>query len=480
MLNNLTLFGKDDYMKKIISSLILIISSALTAQTHQPLLMYGFEHIPGSMEMNPAFAMPNEYLIGIPALANINLSLHVNSYSWEDLLKRESDDRTIIDFENIGDLTKDNTYLNTQFTTNILQGGLAAYNGGYWSFGLNTSVDFHMNLSNDLINLLFFGNNSEKTLNKWLDLSDLDTEASAYSTWHIGYSKDINKRIRLGARFKLYNGLFNLSVRENDFKVITRKDNLIPDQVEAMGSAQAFWTGIDLFSDDPEDPALSPINFSNLGLGLDLGIDYMFNKRMYLSASVVDLGFIQWNDNGQGYDIHLDSAINYTGFVFDASGDPDALEDDLDDWLDENEDNFKMDSLTNTKYSTMMAMKTYINGTYRINNKNFVSATFAGQLRGGHYTAGLGVNYHLKVKNFLNLRMGVSYMDNQADIGLGTNFRIGAFNLFMITDNLLSMVNPRSTHGVNFALGMNVQLQGKGKKGSRKYGRTRWQHPTDN
>jgi len=477
--NNLNPFGKDDFMKKIISSLILLISGALTAQTHQPLLMYGFEQIPGSMEMNPAFAMPNAYLIGVPVLANINLSMHANSYSFEDILKRESGDRTVIDFKNIADLTDENTFINTQFTTNIIQGGISAYNGGYWSFGFNTDVDVHLNLSSDLIDLAFFGNNHDRTINKWVEFADLGVEASAYSTWHVGYSKDLNKRIRLGGRFKIYNGLFNVSVRDNDMKIITRKDDLIPDEIEASGTAQVFWTGIDAFSDDAEDPEMSPINFNNLGMGIDLGIDYMFNKNMYLSASIVDLGFIQWDDNGQGYDIRMDSTIKFTGFAFDASGDPDQLEDDLDDWTDEAEDNFKTDSLTNTKYTNMMAMKTYINGTYRINKSNFVSATFAGQLRGDHYTAGLGVNYHLKVKKFLNLRMGVSYMDNQADIGIGTNFKIGAFNMFLITDNLMSMVSPRTTHGVNFALGMNVQLKGKGNKKGRGYSKTRWENSSD-
>ncbi len=466
-------------MKKIISSLIIFISGALSAQTHQPLLMYGFEQIPGSMELNPALTMQNDYMIGIPVFANINLSAHANSYAWEDILKREGD-RTFIDYQNISDVTRDKNFINTQFSTNILQGGIANYSGGYWSFGLNTNVDVHLNLPGDALDLILFGNNDSRNVNKWMSLENLDAEISAYTTWHLGYSFDLNKRVRLGGRLKMYNGLANASIRENDFEVITKKESLIPSEIEVKGSAQVFWTGIDAFSDDPEDPAMSPINFNNLGLGIDLGIDYMFNKKMYLSASIVDLGFIQWNDEGQGYDVHLDSTIKWSAFAFDVSGDPDLLEDEIEDWFDEMEDNLKTDSLTNTKYTTMMAMKTYINGTYRINKNNFLSATFAGQLRGDHYTAGLGVNYHIRVGKSINLRTGVSYMDNQADFGIGTNFRIGKFNMFLISDNLMSMISPRTSKGVNFAMGMNLQINKKGGKKRNAYGRTRWDNSSDN
>ncbi len=103
--------------------------------------------------------------------------------------------------------------------------------------------------------------------------------------------------------------------------------------------------------------------------------------------------------------------------------------------------------------------------------------TFKGEFDRGGFEPGVSLAYQAKLAKFLDLVGGVSYQDRQAGFGAGVNFSIGAFNWYLLTDNINAFFSPAETRGTNFSMGMSVQL-GKDKSNAQ-YGNTRWSESKD-
>lgn len=459
-------------MKKLLTLSCAVLGFLFSnAQTHQPLIQYGFDVIPSSLTLNPAFQAEKPIFIGVPVLGGIHLSTFSTDLTFRDIIKRESNTRTVVDVNNISSLVEDNSYINTQFSTDVLLGGLRAYNGGYWSFGFKINTEVDIRLSNDMTDFLLYGNFNDRVYNKWLDFSEFRLTSQVYSNLHVGYSKDLNKRVRVGGRLNILSGLVYAGVTDNSLELITNKDGApVPNTIETKGVLEMSTAGIDDSGEETE-VSFSPFNFGNLGVGIDLGIDYMLNKKVYLSASATDIGFIRWTDNAQAVGINVPGTWKYEGFTYEPNDDY-SIGDRIDDWTDNLEDDLGFDTVDNSSFTTYLQSKLFLSGKYRFNKKYSANLTFKGELDRGGIEPAVSLGLQAKVTRFLDLVAATSYQDNQVGIGAGLNLSIGPFNWYILTDNIGAIVAPATTHGTNFSMGMNVQL-GK-EKSNAQYGRTRW------
>jgi len=264
-------------------------------------------------------------------------------------------------------------------------------------------------------------------------------------------------------------------ITDNSLKLKTDPNAAVPNSIASNGLFKFSTAGID-FSNDSTSVSFSPINFKNLGLGIDLGVDYMFNKKLYLSASVVDLGFINWSDNGREIGVDIPSDWRYEGFTYEPNGDK-SLDDEITEWSDNLEDNLNLDTVDNREFTTYLQSKVFLSGKYRINRMSSVNMTVKTEFDRGGIEPGVSLSYQAKVAKFFDFVGGVSYQDRQAGFGAGVNFSIGAFNWYLLTDNLNAFFSPVETHGTNFSMGMSVQL-GK-EKSNANYGKTRWTEEKD-
>lgn len=458
-------------MKKLLTlSCALIGILCSQAQTQQPLIQYGFDVIPSSVTLNPAFQSEKPIFIGVPVLGGLHFSMFSTDLTFRDAIRRENNTTTFLDRDNIANSLKDNSYINTQLSTDILLGGIRSYNGGFWSFGFKLNVEVDKRFSDDFTDFLLYGNYDPKVYNRWLDFSTLNLEVNTYSKLHVGYSKDINKRLRVGARLNILSGLAYAGITDNSLKLKTDPNAAVPNSIASKGLLQFSTAGID-FSDDSTSISYSPINFNNLGLGIDLGVDYMFNKKLYLSASIIDLGFIKWSDNGRKIGVDIPSDWRYEGFTYEPNGEK-SLDDEITEWSDNIEDELNLDTLENHEFTTYLQSKIFLSGKYRVSRKSSVNMTFKGEFDRGGFEPGVSLAYQAKVAKFVDLVGGVSYLDRQPGIGAGVNFSIGAFNWYFLSDNLNAFFTPAESHGTNFSMGMNVQLGNIKSKSN--YGRTRW------
>lgn len=458
-------------MKKLLTLSCALIGILFSqAQTHQPLIQYGFDVIPSSITLNPAFKPEKPIFIGVPVLGGFHFSTFSTDLTFRDAIKRENSSRTTLDRDQMSSVLKDNSYINTQLSTDILLGGFKSYDGGFWSFGLKLNTELDKRFSDDFTDFLLYGNYDPKVYNRWLDFSELNLEVSVYSKLHVGYSRDINKRLRVGARLNILSGLAYAGITDNSLRLKTDPNAAVPNSIASNGLLKFSTAGID-FSDDSTAVSMSPINFSNLGLGIDLGVDYMFNKKLYLSASVVDLGFINWSDHGREIGIDVPSDWRYEGFTFEPNGEK-SLDDEITEWSDNIEDELNLDTLENRSFTTYLQSKVFLSGKYRLNKKSSVNMTVKTEFDRGGIEPAVSLSYQAKIAKFFDFVGGVSYQDRQPGFGAGVNFSIGAFNWYLISDNLNAFLSPAETHGTNFSMGMSVQLGYE--KSNANYGKTRW------
>ncbi|MCT4663952.1 MAG: DUF5723 family protein [Flavobacteriales bacterium] len=456
-------------MKKNILALVLLLAVVQIsfAQHHKPLIQYNVDFLPGSAKQNPAHGLRNSYFFGVPVLGSVELNAYSNTLTFSDVIRRVSEIKTIIDLEHINDKIDDQTFVNTEFSTEVLYGGLRAYDGGYWSFGLDLSTKVDFNFSDGLFDLLIYGNVHEKNIDRTLDFSAFKPEVMAYSDLHVGYSRDLNKSWRVGARLHILSGLAFVGVSENSMTFKTNSENKF-GSIDANGRMAFSMAGLDLDADIPI--GLSPINFRNLGLGLDLGVDYMLNKKIYLSAVMTELGFISWGDNAKTHSINFPENFKYDGFKIQLNTDDD-LDEIIDQWREENRESTQLDT-NEASFSSTFAPRVTVGAKYRINRKNFVNLQLSTKIQENRTFPSASLIYQSSVFSFLDVIGGVNYFNNDAGISAGVNFNVKSVNLYLMTDNVLAFSNPRETKGTNFAFGVNVQIVEKRRKAA--HSRTRW------
>ena len=190
----------------------------------------------------------------------------------------------------------------------------------------------------------------------------------------------------------------------------------------------------------------------NMGFSVDLGVTYAVNEKLSLSASVLDLGKINWERNVTNY--INQGETTYDGFDFAQFVENDSVS--FESTLDSLENTFNF-SEENENYSTNMPVKIYLSGTYQLNEKiQLGGLLYYENYRGEHFPV-LGLSVNTKFKKIFNV--GATYSARKDSVfNLGLNFAIKykAFQLFATADNVVGAFQPYKSSNVNFRTGLNL------------------------
>ena len=140
-------------------------------------------------------------------------------------------------------------------------------------------LDSFIYIPTDLAILALYGN--KDYIGKSFDLGDLSVKAELLSVFHVGFNKQINEKLILGVRGKIYSSIFNgTSTHNSGYFITTQGENLIYDQ-SIRSDLELNTSGIakyldenydgDIASDMREDVTERAFFGGNIGLGLDLG-----------------------------------------------------------------------------------------------------------------------------------------------------------------------------------------------------------------
>ncbi|MEI8086123.1 MAG: DUF5723 family protein [Paludibacter sp.] len=286
-------------MKRTIISLAILILTLLSASAQSVQSTYFLNEWSHRHTLNAAFA-PEYGHLSLTILGGIQLNLASNT-GLSNYLYHYNDGFTTFlhssvngtDF--ISKLNLNNT-INQGINLSLLSFGFYTAQNSFWSFDVNLKQDLNINIPIDFFRLAKLG--MEHQSNSF-DLKNLYVNQTNIAEISLGYSRDINSKIRIGINAKLLAGLTSERIKYNQLD-ITLANNQYKVNASGESLIMAEFVSFDKDSNNYYDFTKNKLDISKLkpsgiGAAIDLGITYKPFKRLTLAAAVNDLGFLKWN-----------------------------------------------------------------------------------------------------------------------------------------------------------------------------------------
>jgi hypothetical protein len=450
-------------MKKTFRLFFLLTGLFFFDQTkaQQDFTLYNMGVIPQRTSLNPAFKpSTGKIIIGLPLLSSEYLNVSNSGFKYSDVIKHRSDDSLYVDFDNMLSKLAQNNYLSVTYRPDIFSFGILL-DKNYISFNVTEKIDVRFRYPKNFMEFIWKGNGA--LLDKELNFN-FGLNFSHYREYALGLARDINDKLSVGVKLKYLYGMENLYTKKSDITLTTASQDYA---ITAKANIDINSSGLD------KDTTGTGFSFSdyafkrkNSGAGIDLGAVYKVTEKFTLSASVLDLGFIKWNNAPANYVSHdVNSNFTYKGFELnqlinsDSSGTKDigkALGDSL-------SKIFKIDTLHHG-YTTKLSTQLYLNANYNITEKGTAGVILYGQVFDKSVHPGIAISYRHKLFNWLSLSASYSaYNRSFSNIGVGAAFTGGPIQLYIVTDNALGMIFPQHAKNIQLHFGVNL-LFGKKKE----------------
>lgn len=296
--------------KNLFTAALMAVGCSAAAQTINSAYFtedYKFRHM-----LNPAFGNEQNY-VSIPALGNISVNTHGN-FGYRDVIMSNPmypslSDKKMTTFLNpyisaedaLSGFSTGNNRITGDVSLTILSAGFKAF-GGYNTIEINSRTTTGVSLPYELFEF------AKNTGNHSYDIGDINAHAQSFAEIAFGHSRQINDKLRLGAKLKVLVGLGRADVKMRNMKAdLTAEDKWT---ITGEATADVSMKGFSYVSEEKEyniegsgtyervnDVDLDGVGVGGFGMAIDLGGMYEINEDWTVSASVLDLGFISWTND---------------------------------------------------------------------------------------------------------------------------------------------------------------------------------------
>ena len=431
-------------MKKIIILIcisIVLYSNKIGAQTN--LNLYNFRNVGQSNLMNPGIRPQANFTFGLPAAY---VSVQSPEMTLADLFNiTENPDSTFKRIVRDPNLSFNN--MGVSVVSDLLFVGFAVKKN-YFSLGVQASYDFYGSPPKDILGLTQGSTFFQNSLNRQVDLGNVDFNTTAWLGFHVGYTREINKKLSLGGRVKYLQGILNANNEKSTLKLSTNEDSLY-----IKAGYRANTAGIDNY----EKRSFSGYNdlISGAGWGLDFGANYKFNQHVSVSASVVDLGYITWNKNTKNYNMET-KEFNYKGVDIKDINQIDSVEKRITELQDSITKKVFVPTESTNSYTTNINTKLYLGAQYALNYNNMFDFVFFNNFGYKTFNPALSLSFTKKVLSFIDIRVsGTYYNKTLNNVGVGFSLNLGPFQTYLFSDNLIAVMQYDEAKFINIRTGVN-------------------------
>lgn len=402
---------------------------------------YFMDFSPHSIAVNPAQKPFLQNFIGIPGLGNTNLELRNSGFTMAEALNNNT-----VSFEDIIGVLAENNTLSTGVNLNILSFGISLDSVSYLNFstGINGSGAF--NYSGKFMRFFLLGQGNEEFLGKEVSLEGTSVAGNLYSETAIGYQRQLSEKLRIGGRIKMLGGIANVNADLKDVSVYTEDEDY---DITFFSNFEMRTSGLNF-----SNPVAT--SFGNLGLGLDLSGNYRITDQLNVSASVLDLGYINWKKNTQKY-YHENASFEYNGIQFDDL-DSDKDGNYFDNLADSIVEIFELQEEEGFSYTTYLPTRFVVGAQYEVLPVFTVDALFSTQTIANRTKPTFIIGGSYRLGSILQTRLSYAYLNQTNNVGASIAVNLGAFQLFVLADNILGFNQLDYTNSINFQMGLNIVL----------------------
>jgi hypothetical protein len=310
----------------------------------------------------------------------------------------------------------------------------------YFTFDITSKTSMGFSYPRALMELAWRGNEENTTY----DFSELGFHFSEHLEFALGISRQFGDLLTVGIRPKLLTGIAHISSENNDISLFTSHEIW---QLNSHLEMQLCVPGLIIPTDaegdyDPEgelvfDSTLSgfadyrKLAMSNRGFGIDIGAHFKPITKLTLSASIIDLGFINWKNYTRT--ASLDGSFNFDGIEFNINNVSDTT-DFARDLLDSIKGNFEV-SQSEGSFKTNLDPKIFIGGNYALTRR--IDAGLLGRfdmLESG-MKARLIIHGTWHPSSFYAISISYCPIGDQATtFGTAVSGRVGPFSYYTVFD----------------------------------------------
>lgn len=421
--------------KTVLLTVFLMLGYSLSAQHN----ILDYQNKKNPLFFNPAFNINEEkyeYSILPVSATSFELNLPI---SLSDIFSKENDGY-VIDMERLYKRAGKTNTLMLNSTLGFIRFSML-WKEAKWGIQIYESAMVAASFDKNVIKLINKGNGA---FIAEPFVTNIPISVNNYTTWQFSYSKELSDQLKIGAAAKIYFGK-NAVNADADISIITDSlydyvDIGLKGRVRASGPIErsvnweGFVNGVEL------DPNYSLSNYlfkvTNPGIGLDFGVEYKYNPRLKLSASIIDLGYIIWTTDI--YSINIDGKSRWNGM-------------DISNLVNFPKDETVIEDLENISiadtffysamrpedsfFATVAPMKLYLSAEYKYNSKinlyavnrltytdNFIDESF---LISGDYNLSelwcVSAGLNLTNRSYFNIPVGISFKSEVLKFSISTN-----------------------------------------------------------
>ena len=454
--------------------------------------MYYLKNNPYRHQLNPAFQPASGFYIDLPLLPSLELSVGNNSLTFGDIIYPKMINgqmKTITFMDENGDkdlfynTLKSQTNFHSNLQLDIFSLGFRSRNS-YFTFGVSQKFNMNAVLPKDMFKLMIYGTPDTLNVNRY-NMSSLNISSTAYTEYALGYSREINDRLSVGAKAKWLVGEANISAGFNKLNMNADREHwdasidgtvngAIPftkfilnnagkiDSISSSFPAPNTDKGFGGYMDMVKEFMDVMRHPSGSGFAVDLGAAYKISDKLSVSASVLDMGFIHWKRNT--VNIPVSGNFSFGGIDFNADDSTGNFSENLGTISDSITYKTTFNPYNTSLQTKILAGVEYYVVKDKISLGLLSKSTFINKKLVEEITT--SANFF--PADWFNASVSYSLMNGRfSNLGLGINTRVGPSNWFLVSDYIPLRYTPEfipyKTRSVNLKMGFCLTF-GNGKK----------------
>lgn len=426
--------------------LILVLCSGYNTAFSQDVTLYQMDFLGQRHKLNPALGPITRFYFGV----SNSVSVGSNSFVPDDLfVPILGSDSFMLSTRNLLNGMRDDNALRID-ALNDLSIGVKINPKWFLFTGYHVNSNTRFNYPKDLFRFLLLGNAAPENLNQELDIGNFALNHTTYSDLSLGATYQPSCKLSVGLRIRRLHGLANLNTQSASIKVTTS------DEIYQMTLSNELLFNYS-YSSALDSDKIAPLQLlfsQNRGIGLDMGAKYtMLNDKLHISASLIDLGFINWTENAtQISNKSQNREITFGGFNMNDFSSEDAAKD----LVDSLESLFELDESSIGGYRTSLVSRFYTGAQYQFNSTFNAGVMYYGEIANQRLRSALSFNAGINLYKVLELRANASFMNRSlTNLGGGFAFNAGPMQFFVLTDNYSVALSPLNSNTIHYRVGFN-------------------------